>query len=80
MNKRFGLTLAAFAVLGILAWTTLSDQPFEVLGVTISLRAVTLIVLGMFALRTALYFLRTRLEKTEDDRPGAAGQEITKPM
>jgi hypothetical protein len=78
INKRFGVTLAAFAVLGILSWTTLSDQPFELLGVTISLRTVTLIVLGMFALRAGLYFLRARLEKSDDH--STAGEEITKPM
>jgi hypothetical protein len=72
------VTLAAFAVLGILSWTTLSDQPFDVLGVTIGLRTVTLIVLGMFALRAGLYFLRARLEKSDVHR--TAGEEVTKPM
>jgi len=35
--------LAAFGVLGILAWTTISDQ---------RIRLVTLAILAMFALRT----------------------------
>ena len=65
INKRFGLTLAAFAILGILAWTTLSGQPFELLGVAISLRTGTLVILGMFALRAVLYFVRARLERDD---------------
>ena len=41
--KRLVVALAAFAALGILSWTTISDQ---------RIRLVTLAVLAMFALKT----------------------------
>jgi hypothetical protein len=41
--NRLLLALAAYVALGILAWTTLSDQ---------RIRLVTLAILAMFALRT----------------------------
>jgi hypothetical protein len=41
--NRFWLALAAYIAIGILAWTTLSDQ---------RIRLVTLAILAMFALRT----------------------------
>ena len=80
INRKFGLTLAAFAVLGVLAWTTLSDEPIRVFDVSISLRAATLCVLGLFAVRAGLYFLRARLEKSAEGRQSAAAEEVAKPM
>jgi hypothetical protein len=41
--KRLLIAMAAFVALGILAWTTLSDQ---------RIRLVTLAILAMFALKT----------------------------
>jgi hypothetical protein len=41
--NRLYIALAVFVALGILAWTTISDQ---------RIRLVTLAVLGMFALKT----------------------------
>jgi membrane protein implicated in regulation of membrane protease activity len=41
--KRLLIAIAAFAVLGVLAWTTLSDQ---------RIRFVALAILAMFALKT----------------------------
>ena len=79
MNRKFGLALAAFAVLGILAWKTLSNDPIQIGNFSISLRATTLVILGIFAARSGLYFLRTRLEKPESQQ-SAAAKEVTKPM
>jgi len=44
-NKRLLLALAAYAVIGALAWKTL-DEP--------RLRAATLLVLGLFAVKSIL--------------------------
>jgi hypothetical protein len=41
--NRLYIALAVFAVLGVLAWTTISDQ---------RIRLVTLVILGMFALKS----------------------------
>ena len=66
IKKKFVLALIAYAVLGILAWTTLSDEPIRVLSGNVRLRTGTLIVLGLFAFRAALYFWRTRIEEERE--------------
>jgi asparagine N-glycosylation enzyme membrane subunit Stt3 len=63
IQKKFVLALAAYAVLGILAWFTLSDEPIRLLNANIKLRTGTLLILGLFAFRAALYFWRTRIEE-----------------
>jgi hypothetical protein len=63
IKKKFALALIAYAVLGILAWTTLSDEPIRVFNGNVRLRTGTLIVLGLFAFRGALYYWRTRIEE-----------------
>jgi hypothetical protein len=46
LMKRLLLALGAFVVLGILSWTTISDQ---------KIRLVTLAILAMFAVKTLLH-------------------------
>jgi hypothetical protein len=43
--NRLALALGAFAVLGILAWTTISDQ---------RIRLATLLILALFAVKTLI--------------------------
>ena len=66
IKKKFVLALMAYAVLGILAWTTLSDEPIRVFNANVRLRTGTLLILGLFAFRAALYFWRTRIEEERD--------------
>jgi hypothetical protein len=68
IKKKFGLSLVAYAVLGVLAWTTLSDEPIRVFNANVRLRTGTLLILGLFAFRAAMYYWRTRIEK---ERAGA---------
>jgi hypothetical protein len=63
IKKKFALALAAYAVLGLLAWQTLSNDSIQVFDVDVKLRTGTLIVLGLFAFRTMLYFWRVRIEE-----------------
>ncbi len=56
--QRLYVAMAAFAVLAFLAWQTLSDT---------RLRVVTLLILGMFALRTWLRRHDTLREKKNSD-------------
>ena len=51
IKKKFVLALVAYAVLGILAWTTLSDEPIQILNANIRLRTGTLLILGLFAFK-----------------------------
>jgi hypothetical protein len=69
VKKKFVLALAAYAVLVVLAWFTLSDEPIRLLNANIRLRPGTLLILGLFAFRSALYFWRTRIEEEQDAKP-----------
>ena len=66
VKRKFVLALIAYAVLGILAWTTLSDEPIRVFNGNVRLRTGTLLILGLFAFKSALYFWRTRIEDERD--------------
>ena len=59
------LALIAYAVLGILAWTTLSDEPIQISGWNLKLRTGTLLILGLFAFKSALFYWRTRIEEEQ---------------
>ncbi|MFZ0797947.1 MAG: hypothetical protein WAM98_09185 [Terriglobales bacterium] len=71
IKKKFVLALIAYAVLGVLAWTTLSDEPIRVFNANVRLRTGTLLILGLFAFRAALYFWRTRIEKERESAKSA---------
>jgi hypothetical protein len=78
-QKKFYVALAIYAVLGILIWMTIDDIPVPlpqaVSGwVHITLRQVTLIVVGMFALRTTLHWNaeRIRAEREREEEQGEA--------
>jgi hypothetical protein len=59
-----------YAVFGVLAWTTLSDEPIRVLNGNVRLRTGTLLILGLFAFRTALHYWRIRIdEQRESEKP-----------
>ena len=62
IKKKFVMALIAYAALGILAWATLSDEPIRVFDANVRLRSGTLLILGLFAFRAALYYWRTRIE------------------
>ena len=67
INRKFVLTVAAFVVLALLAWKTLSNSPIQVGEFSISLRDATLCILSLFALRSGLYFWRTKLEESDSE-------------
>ena len=54
--KRLWAALALFAVLAVLAWTTISDQKFKL---------ATVAVLAMFALRTWTWSRKQEREERE---------------
>jgi hypothetical protein len=66
VKKKFVVALAAYAVLGVLAWFTLSDEPIRLLNANVRLRTGTLLILGLFAFRSALYFWRIRIEEDRE--------------
>ncbi len=72
IRKKLALALAAYAVLALLAWQTLSNDAIRVFDFDVRLRTGTLIVLGLFAFRSLLYFWRVRIEEEAEKRQGAA--------
>ena len=67
INRKFALAVAAYAVLGLLAWRTLSSQPIRMFDVEFSLRTATLFIVGLFAVRTLLHFWRVRIEDAREE-------------
>jgi len=66
VKKKFVLALVAYAVLGILAWTTLSDEAIPISGWNLRLRTGTLLILGLLVFKSALFYWRTRIEDERD--------------
>jgi hypothetical protein len=66
VKKKFVLALIAYVVLGILAWTTLSDEPIQIFDWNLKMRTGTLLILGLFAFKSALFFWRARIEDERD--------------
>jgi hypothetical protein len=62
IKKKFALALIAYAMLAVLAWATLSDEPIRVFDLNVKLRTGTLLILALFVFRAALYFWPTRIE------------------
>jgi hypothetical protein len=62
IKKKFALALIAYAMLAVLAWATLSDEPIRVFDLNVKLRTGTLLILALFVFRAALYFWRTKIE------------------
>jgi hypothetical protein len=72
IKRKFGLAVVAYAALGVLAWQTLSNEPIHAFGLDVSLRGATLAIVGVFALRTLLYFWRVRIEEARESSSEAS--------
>ncbi len=67
LKKKFVRALIGYAALGVLAWTTLSDEPIRVFNGNLRLRTGTLLILGLFAFRTGLHYWRVRIEEEREN-------------
>ncbi len=65
MSRKLLIALSMYGALGLLAWFTL-DASFPISGREVPLRAVTLVILGLFAVRTLLHAERERVEQDRD--------------
>ena len=68
--KKFWIAMCAFAVLGVLEWTTLGSETIRVVRgpsgeplMNVSTRGVALVVLGLFAFRSWVHYRRELLEE-----------------
>jgi hypothetical protein len=62
------MALAAYVLLGLLIWTTMSDVPIRIAGGQISIRGLTLAIVAFFAVRTLLHW-RSERSQTRDESP-----------
>ncbi len=76
LRKKFVLAMIAFAVLAVLAATTLSNDPIPVFSTVIRLRTATFLILGLFAGRTAIAYWRMRIDEQQDLEQA----DLSKPM
>jgi len=67
VKRKFVLALIAYAVLGVLAWTTLSDEAIPISGWNLKLRTGTLLILGLLVFKSALFYWRTRIEEEREN-------------
>ena len=65
-RKRLGIAVAAYALLGLLIWTTMSDIPIRIAGGEISIRGLTLAIVAFFAVRTLLHWKRASAAEDEN--------------
>ena len=65
MSKKLLVALTVYVVLALMAWFTL-DASIPVGGRDVPLRAVTLAILGLFAVRTLLQAQRERIESSRE--------------
>ena len=65
-RKRFGFALAAYVLLGLLIWTTMSNVPIRIGSGQISIRGLTLAIVAFFAVRTVLHW-KSQQAKSEDE-------------
>ena len=65
MQSRLQVALGLYAVIAALAWFTL-DAQIDLGTRHIELREVTLAILGLFALRTLLFWYREKHESSQE--------------
>ena len=68
LKQKLILALTAYVALALLAWQTLSSEPIRLGGFHASLRALTLVIVGVFAFRTLMHFWRVRIEEDNAHR------------
>ena len=66
-RKRFYVALAIYAVLAVLLWVTMEDVPLPVGNGRIGIRSLTLMVLGLFAVRTVLHWRAEQIRGEQDE-------------
>ncbi len=69
-RKRFYVALVVYAVLGLLIWAVMSDVPvpMPMRSGHISIRALTLMVLALFVMRTLLHWRAEQIRTEPDDK------------
>jgi len=66
-RKRFYIALAVYAILGCLAWMTMSSAPLPAGNYRLSMRLLTVMILAFFALRTLLQWKAERIREQDEE-------------
>ncbi len=68
-KQKLFVALTVYVVLGVLAWTTLSDEPITI-GHYFKgdFRTLTLVILGVFAFRTLMGFWRKKIDEERESQ------------
>jgi hypothetical protein len=72
-EKRLAVALGFYAVLGLLIWTTIDNIPLPFSAVHITLRQLTLGILGLFVVRTVLHWSAGRMKAEQEERDEVKG-------
>ena len=69
-QKKFYVAMAIYAAIGLLIWMTIDNIPLPLSAVHLTLRQLTLGILGLFVLRTVLHWRagQIRAESEQQDR------------
>jgi hypothetical protein len=73
LQKRLFVAMGAYAVLALLAWFVMDASAVPVGRGQLSLRGLTLILLGFFAARTILHWNADRIRAQKETQEQAAG-------
>ncbi len=72
-QQRFWTALVIYVILGVLEWTTLSDEPVKVVTgasgqplFSLSIRGIALALLALFAARTLIQNAKMKYEEQAD--------------
>jgi hypothetical protein len=76
-RKRFYVALAIYAVLGLLIWITMVDVPIPVGNGHIGIRSVTLLVLGLFVVRTLLHRRAEQIRGEQDEEVSSREEGVS---
>jgi hypothetical protein len=72
-QKRFFVAMGVYAALALLAWFVMDASTVPVGSGRLSLRGLTLILLGFFAARTILHWNADRIRAQKETQEQAAG-------
>jgi hypothetical protein len=75
LDRRYPVALVLYAVLAVLAWFTMSEGRFFVMGRPVEFRVVPLIVIGGLVLRTVLARQAERIRRQDGEEGGSETPE-----